>query len=140
LKAINIMLPKLTITPAAAKFINRVVRFSGLATGAGLRLTVTPGGCSGYSSVFSAQAAPQAGEQLLETGGVRLFLGAESRLMLEGITIDFVETATESGLSFVNPNQAACACSSADTAPKPSVTRIGIDAIGRGRPAPVLAA
>jgi iron-sulfur cluster assembly accessory protein len=135
-----IMLPNVTITPAAAKFINRIVRFSGLPAGAGLRLAVTPGGCSGYSSEFSAEAAPQGGEQLLETGGVRLFLAAESRLMLNGITIDFVETATTSGLSFIDPNKEACACSSAETAPKVGVTKIEISSIGRGRPAaPVVA-
>ena len=128
------MLPNVTITPAAAKFINRIVRFSGLPAGAGLRLAVTPGGCSGYSSEFSAQAAPQGGEQMLETGGVRLFLGAESRLMLNGITVDFVETATQSGLSFIDPNKAACACSSAEAAPQVGVTRIDVSSIGRGRP------
>lgn len=134
------MLPNVTITPAAAKFINRIVRFSGLAAGAGLRLAVTPGGCSGYTSEFSAEAAPQAGEQTLDVGGVRLFLAAESRLLLEGITIDFTETATQSGLSFIDPNKEACACSSAETAPKPGVTRIEISSIGRGRPAaPILA-
>ena len=133
------MLPNVIITPAAAKFINRIVRFSGLAAGAGLRLAVSPGGCSGYSSEFSAEAAPQAGEQVLEIDGLRLFLGAESRLMLDGITIDFTETATQSGLSFINPNKEACACSSAETTPKPGVTKIDISAIGRGRPAPILA-
>jgi iron-sulfur cluster assembly protein len=134
------MLPNVTITPAAAKFINRIVRFSGLPPGAGLRLAVTPGGCSGYSSEFSAEAAPQASEQSLDVGGVRLFLGAESRLMLNGITIDFVETATQSGLSFIDPDKAACACSSAEAAPQAGVTRIEIGAIGRGRPAaPLLA-
>lgn len=134
------MLPTVIITPAAAKFINRIVRFSGLPAGAGLRLAVTPGGCSGYASEFSAEATPQASEQLLEAGGVRLFLGAESRLMLNGITIDFVETATQSGLSFIDPNKEACACSSAETAPKVGVTRIEISSIGRGRPAtPILA-
>lgn len=133
------MLPKVTITPAAAKFINRIVRFSGLAAGAGLRLAVTPGGCSGYSSDFSAEAAPVGNEKVLEVGGVRLFLGADSRLLLNGLTIDFVETATQSGLTFIDPNKEACACSSADNAPKAGVTKIEISAIGRGRPAPVVA-
>jgi len=133
------MLPKLTVTPAAAKFINRVVRFSGLGAGAGLRLAVKPGGCSGYSSEFSAQAAPAADEQLLEVGGVRLFLAAESRLLLNGLTMDFVETTTESGLSFTDPNKEACACSSAGAASQTGVTHVDISAIGRARPvAPVL--
>ena len=133
------MLPTVTITPAAAKFINRIVRFSGLPAGAGLRLSVTPGGCSGYSSEFSAQASPAADEQLLEVGGVRLFLAAESRLLLNGLTVDFIETATESGLSFTDPNKEACACSSSAATPQVGVTRIDVSSISRGRPvAPVL--
>ena len=126
------MLPSVTITPAAARFINRMVRFSGLGAGAGLRLAVTPGGCSGYTSEFSAEAAPQEGEQLLEVGGVRLFLGAQSRLMLNGITIDFVETPTQSGLTFTDPNKAACACSTA------GVSKIEIASIARPRPVAAL--
>lgn len=129
------MLPNVTITPAAAKFINRIVRFSGLAAGAGLRLAVTPGGCSGYSSEFSAEQVPQAGEQVLEVDGVRLFLGVQSRLMLQGITVDFVETATQSGLTFTDPNKAACACSTADAGAPSGVTKIEIGSITRGRPA-----
>lgn len=133
------MLPNVTLTPAAAKFINRIVRFSGLPAGAGLRLAVTPGGCSGYSAEFSAEAAPAADEQLLDVGGVRLFLAAQSRLLLNGLTIDFTETATTSGLTFTDPNKPACACSSAEAAPKAGAVSIDISAIGRGRPAPVLA-
>lgn len=139
LKALTIMPPTITLTPAAAKFINRILRFSGLPAGAGLRLAVAAGGCSGYTSEFSAQAAPAADEQLLEVGGVRLFLGAQSRLMLNGLTIDFTETATQSGLTFIDPNRPACACSSAETTPKAGITKIEISAIGRGRPAPVMA-
>jgi iron-sulfur cluster assembly accessory protein len=134
------MLAHVTVTPAADKFIRRIVRFSGLPAGAGLHLVVTPGGCSGYTSEFSAAAAPQPGEQVLEVNGLRLFLDEKSRLLLAGATMDFVETATQSGFSFVNPNQPACACSSAETASKAGVTRIEISAIGRGRPvSPVVA-
>ena len=139
LKESPIMSTKVTLTPAAAKFINRIVRFSGLGPDAGLRLSVTPGGCSGYASEFNPEAFPRAGEQLLEVDGVRLFLGAESRLLLNGLTIDFTETATQSGLSFIDPNKQACACSSAEATPMAGVTRIDIASIGRGRPAPVLA-
>lgn len=133
------MQPNVTITPAAEKFIRRIVRFSGLPAGAGFRLLVSPGGCSGYNAQFSAEAAPQPGEQALEVNGLRLFLPAESRLLLEGVTIDFVDTPTQSGLTFTNPNQASCACSSSG-ASEPGVARIDVGAIGRGGrpPAPPL--
>jgi len=135
------MLPNLTITPAAEKFMRRIVRFSGLSEGAGFRLVVSAGGCSGYNTEFSAQAAPQPGEEALEVNGLRLFLPAESRLMLDGVTMDFADTPTQSGLTFFNPQQAACACSTSAEAAPPGVARIEIGAIGRGgRPAaPVLA-
>jgi iron-sulfur cluster assembly accessory protein len=129
------MLPNIAITAAAEKFIGRILRLSGLAGSAGFRLAVSPGGCSGYSSEFSAEPAPQAGEETLTLNGMRFFLSAPSRLMLQGVTIDFTESATQSGLSFINPNQAACACSSAGTTPLPGVTRINVSAIGRARPA-----
>lgn len=127
------MLPNVTITSAADKFMRRIVRFSGLPAGAGFRLVVSAGGCSGYNAEFSAEAAPGPEEQVLEVDGLRLFLAAESRILLDGVTIDFIDTPTQSGLSFTNPNQAPCACGSAEPA-TPGVAKIGIDAIGRGRP------
>jgi iron-sulfur cluster assembly protein len=51
--------PQITITPAAEKFIRRMVRFSETPAG-GFKLSVAPGGCSGYSSEFSVEAAPGA--------------------------------------------------------------------------------
>lgn len=48
----------LTITPSAAKFIQRMVRFGGAGEGAGFRLSVSPGGCSGLASEFSVEAEP----------------------------------------------------------------------------------
>lgn len=134
------MLPNLTITPAAEKFMRRIVRFSGLPDGAGFRLVVSAGGCSGYNSEFSAEAAPQPGDEALEVNGLRLFLPAESRLMLEGVIMDFADTPTQSGLTFVNPNQAACACGSSAEGAVPGIARIDVSAIGRGRPTPVAAA
>ena len=110
---------KITITPKAEKFISRMIRFNGGATGAGFRLLVTPGGCSGMSSEYTVETAPLAGDAVLESNGVKLFLPAESRILLEGITIDFNDTAMATGLSFIDPNKQSCACSSAETgAPK----------------------
>ena len=129
----------MTITPAAERFMKRMVRFSGLPQPemAGFRLTVTPGGCSGYSSTFSVEPEPLDGDKAFEVRGLKLFLPAESRLMLDGVTIDFADTPTQSGLTFFNPNAAACGCSSSSgsnagesaQAGAPAVSHIGLDAI-----------
>lgn len=124
----------LTLTPAATKFITRMVRFGGQGSEAGFRLTVSAGGCSGYNSDFSIEAAPRTGDATVELNGVKLFLPAESRLLLEGVTIDFADTPTQSGLTFVNPNAAPCACGSGGShhdSGQPGVVKIGLDALKR---------
>lgn len=102
-----------TVTPAAERFIRRMVHFSG---GNGLRLRVTAGGCSGLAAEFSVESEPRPGDAVLQTGDIILFLPAESRLLLEGVTVDFKETATETGLTFFNPKAKSCACSTESTA------------------------
>lgn len=123
------MLPNWTVTPAAEKFIRRMVKFSGLPASAGFRLTVTPGGCSGYNSEFTVEAEPAAGDEVADVNGVKVFLPAESRLILNGVIVDFADTPTKSGLTFVNPSAAPCACSSsgdaASTAPAMAKIEIG---------------
>ena len=113
---------KIVITPKAEKFISRMIRFNGGATGAGFRLLVTPGGCSGMSSEYTVETAPLAGDAVLESNGVKLFLPAESRILLEGITIDFNDTAMATGLSFIDPNKQSCACSSSESSSAPPKT------------------
>lgn len=105
----------LTITPSAEKFIGRMIRFNGGETH-GFRLCVTAGGCSGLASEFTVEAEPKAGDSVVVAGGLKLFLPAESRMLLEGVTIDFVDTPTKSGLSFVDPKAAPCGCSSSGVA------------------------
>ena len=125
--------PNVTVTPAAEKFMRRMVRFSENPAG-GFRLTVSPGGCSGYNSEFTVEAAPMAGDAELNVNGLRVFLPAESRLMLDGVTVDFADTPTKSGLTFVNPNQAACGCSTsgdAATAAPPASASVTLDSIKR---------
>ena len=126
----------ITVTAAAEKFLRRVLRFSGKPAGAGVRLTVSPGGCSGYNSDFTVQSAPQAGDAVLDVNGLALFLPAASCALLAGVTIDFADTLTQTGLTFMNPKAAACACaSSAGTGQvsgqPPGIAKIDIGSIGR---------
>jgi iron-sulfur cluster assembly accessory protein len=116
----------LTMTPGAEKFIRRMIRFGGAGEDAGFRLTVTAGGCSGLASEFSIEAAPKAGDAVVLVNGVKLFLPAESRLLLDGVTIDFADTLASNGLTFIDPKAKSCACSSAGT------TLVDIGSIGHG--------
>ena len=122
--------PNVTVTAAAEKFMRRMVRFSEHPAG-GFRLSVAPGGCSGYSSEFTVEAAPKGGDAELQVNGLRLFLPAESRLLLDGVTVDFTETPLQSGLSFVNPNAEACGCSTAGDNKPPAQATVSLSSIKR---------
>lgn len=123
--------PNVIVTPAAEKFIRRMVRFSEHPEG-GFRLTVSAGGCSGYNSEFTVVPAALAGDSELQVNGVKVYLPAESRLMLDGVTVDFADTPTKSGLTFMNPNAAACGCStSGDAVAAPAQASVSVSSIGR---------
>jgi iron-sulfur cluster assembly accessory protein len=121
----------ITITEKAANFMRRMVRFNGGAANSGFRLSVSPGGCSGYSSSFTVENAPMDGDAVLDSNGVKIFLPAESRIVLEGVTVDFADTAMATGLSFINPNAQSCACSSASAGAPPKNATISIASIQR---------
>jgi iron-sulfur cluster assembly protein len=123
--------PNVTVTAAAEKFIRRMVRFSDH-PGGGFRLTVSAGGCSGYNSEFTVEPAPLEGDSELLVNGAKVFLPAESRLMLDGVTVDFAYTPTKSGLTFFNPNAAACGCSSSgESAAPPAQATVALSSITR---------
>ncbi|ADG20716.1 HesB/IscA family protein [Paraburkholderia atlantica] len=117
---------KFSVTAAAEKFMRRVVRFSGLPSSAGFRLLVRSGGCSVYDAEFSAKVEARTGDETIELHGLRLFLPAESRVLLDGLKIDFVETPDRSGFAFIKEDQRSAVSASAD------VVRIDVSAIGRG--------
>lgn len=96
-----------TLTSAAARFIRLMVLADG-APGSGFRLAVTPGGCSGLTADMQVRAAPEQGDAVIERDGVKLFLPAESRILLEGVTIDFADTPTQTGLIFHDPKGTSC--------------------------------
>ena len=121
----------ITITEKAGTFMKRMIRFNGGTAESGFRLQVTPGGCSGLSSEFTVESAPLEGDAVLESNGVKLFLPAESRILLKGVTIDFADTAMSTGLTFINPNAQACGCSSAEAGAPPKTASVSISSIQR---------
>ena len=105
----------LNITPAAEKFIRLMLRADG-APGSGFRLVVSLGGCSGLTADISVLRGPEPGDAIVERNGVKLFLPAESRILLDGLTIDFADTASQTGLVFHDPKATSCGHGGAKTA------------------------
>lgn len=96
-----------TMTRSAERFIRMMVMSDG-GPGAGFRMHLTPGGCSGLNAEIAVLKEPQSGDAVVERNGVRLFLPVESRLLLDGVTIDFMDTPARTGLVFHDPNAATC--------------------------------
>jgi len=103
------------LTRVAQKFISLMLRLNG-GTDNGLRLVVAAAGCSGLAAQFDVEPAPRAGDAVFEKNGLRFFLPAESRLLLDGVTVDFAETPTQGGLVFHDHKSANCGCKTAGAA------------------------
>jgi len=105
-----------TITSRAARFMRLMTRMHAALAGAGMRLQVRLGGCSGLDSSFDIVSEPNSGDAVFERDGARLFLPEASRTLLRGYTIDYAESRLDGGLCFIPPDGvAASACGSGAT-------------------------
>ncbi|MCB1755028.1 MAG: iron-sulfur cluster assembly accessory protein [Gammaproteobacteria bacterium] len=78
---------------------------------AGLRVSVLSGGCSGMQYGMSLEASANSEDSVLSFGELKVFVDPESEKLLDGATVDFLETMEESGFRFINPNAtASCGC------------------------------
>ena len=102
------------LTPAAERFIRRMMRFN-VAAKAGFRLKVRPGGCSGLAVGFDLAAEPALDEVVWEHAKLRIFLDRASCLLLNESVVDFVENRSFTGFQVTTPGGLAQACSPAST-------------------------
>ena len=101
----------INLTPAASKAISRFIKGSANPV-AGLRIFVSGGGCAGLQ--YGLRLEQDKGEDDFEFdigAGAVLLVDPLSRSMLDGLTVDFVDSLTQTGFKFNNPNASgACAC------------------------------
>ena len=84
---------------------------------AGLRLSVLPGGCSGFRYGLNIEERPLDDDIIVTRGHLRLFVDAFSAQYLEGTTIDYVSNINGNGFTFNNPSATgACGCGSSFSA------------------------
>ena len=108
----------LTITPVAAEEVRKfIVQEQVPADTAGLRVSVLPGGCSGFKYSLNIEERPLDDDLVNEITGVRVFVDGFSAQYLSGVTIDYVSSMQGSGFTFNNPNATGgCGCGSSFTA------------------------
>lgn len=83
----------------------------------GLRVSVLPGGCSGFKYSLNIEEVAQDDDMILEVKDLRLFVDGFSLQYLNGVTIDYVSSMQGSGFTFHNPNATGgCGCGSSFTA------------------------
>lgn len=106
----------ITLTPDAVTKVQQFIEDQGALEGAGLRVAVLPGGCSGFQYGLNIEDAPEADDEVVDMEGLRLFIDPFSAQYLEGVEIDYVTSMMGSGFAFKNPNAAGgCGCGSSFT-------------------------
>ena len=79
----------------------------------GLRVSVLPGGCSGFKYSLNIEEQPIADDHIIPVDRVRVFVDGFSLQYLNGVTIDYVSSMQGSGFTFSNPNATGgCGCGS----------------------------
>jgi iron-sulfur cluster assembly protein len=77
----------------------------------GLRIAVDAGGCAGFKYMMGLAAAPEPEDEVIESGGVKVFVERASLPLIAGTTVDFVIGLQNSGFTFDNPQaKSSCSC------------------------------
>jgi iron-sulfur cluster assembly protein len=106
----------INLTPNAISAVEKFIKGSTTPV-AGLRIAIAGGGCSGFQYGLSLEEVSAEDDTILEYGSVTVLVDPLSAPLLEGVTMDFVDSLTGSGFKFENPNaSASCACGSSFSA------------------------
>ncbi|MGP0128114.1 MAG: HesB/IscA family protein [cyanobacterium endosymbiont of Rhopalodia musculus] len=77
----------------------------------GIRVGIKDGGCSGYEYTLNLVKQPDVQDIRFEQKNVPIYVDSQSFSLLEGVVIDFVDSLTQSGFTFTNPNAGdTCGC------------------------------
>src|SRR5215813_10357799 len=90
------------LTAAAAERIKSVVASE--PAGAGLRVAVEGGGCSGFQYDIGVAQAASADDLVIERDGARLFVDPVSLKLLLGSEVDWVDELIGASFNVKNPN------------------------------------
>jgi iron-sulfur cluster assembly accessory protein len=98
------------VTPRAAVQVAEIATREGK-PGAGLRLAVDAGGCSGLKYRFAIEEAPASDDLVIEAGPGRVFVDPVSLELRAGAELDWTEALIGAHFAVKNPQAvSACGC------------------------------
>ncbi len=102
--------PIFAVSERAAQMVRQIMKNEGKET-AGLRVTVAPGGCAGYSYGLDFADAANPDDITIETEGVKVFINEDVEPLVHGAKLDFVESLQGAGFVLDNPQATShCGC------------------------------
>lgn len=102
----------ITLSPAAAEEINKILVTKNIPEGYGLRVGVRGGGCSGMSYILGFDKKREHDVEF-EVEGIVVYMDQRHGLYLMGTVIDYHDGLNARGFTFENPNAATtCGCGS----------------------------
>ncbi len=106
------------VTDVASAEVKKFMEQEGVdAAKGGLRVSVQPGGCSGFKYGLLIEDEAAEDDLVLDQNGWRVFVDPFSAQYLNGVTIDYVSSMMGSGFTFKNPNASGgCGCGSSFSA------------------------
>lgn len=100
----------LTLTDGAVQQVKRLLARDNR-VGYGLRVSISDGGCSGYSYKLDFEKGKKPGDIVLPFDGLDVFVDGQSAGYLKGTVIDFSSGLHGGGFKFSNPNATGtCGC------------------------------
>jgi iron-sulfur cluster assembly protein len=105
--------PTVSLTGAAAAKVKEILDAQGQ-EGAGLRVYIAGGGCSGFKYGMALDNEPGPDDEVFEADGIKVFVDSMSLPYLRGASVDYVDDALlGQGFKVENPNAAStCGCGS----------------------------
>ena len=108
----------IVITPAAVSEVKKFMEAENVPVEqGGLRVSVQPGGCSGFKYGLLIEDTSAEDDVVADMGGFKVFIDPFSAQYISGVVIDYVTSMQGSGFTFKNPNSTGgCGCGSSFSA------------------------
>ena len=76
-----------------------------------LRVAVKGGGCSGFEYALTFEKGQRDNDEVMEYDGLKVYVDAMSKLYLDEVSIDYLDSLQEAGFKISNPNATGtCGC------------------------------